>query len=90
MFFLWRYRERQHYREMHAFELQRRARRHTISNKLQVIAIRAWDDPQIQSAAQEIAKLVTEPVVPRHCAPGEPCVCDFLRRSAGVETQKAS
>ena len=41
MFFLWRYRERQHYREMHAFELQRRARQHTISNKLHVIALRA-------------------------------------------------
>src|SRR5262249_23265129 len=39
MFFLWRYRERQYHREMHAFELRRRARQHTMSNKLQVIAI---------------------------------------------------
>ena len=89
MFFLWRYRERQHYREMHAFELQRRARRHTISNKLQVIAMRAGDDPQIQSAAREIAKLVAEPAVPR-CALGEPCVCNFLRGSADIETEKTS
>jgi hypothetical protein len=94
MFFLWRYRERQYHREMHAFELQRRARQHTISNKLQVIAGRGGHDPQIQAAARDIAKMLAEPIVSRHCAPGEPCVCEFLRRSScdasGASTGNAS
>jgi hypothetical protein len=64
MFFLWRYRERQHYREMHAFELQRRARRHTMSNKLQVIATRAGHDSIVESATRDIAKMLEEPMLP--------------------------
>src|SRR5262245_49150264 len=63
MFFLWRYRERQYHREMHAFELRRRARQHTMSNKLQVIAIRAGNDPQVESATRELAKLLAEPTL---------------------------
>jgi hypothetical protein len=79
MFFLWRFRERQYHREIHAFELRRRARQHTLSNKLQVIAVRAGHDPQVESATREIAKLIQEPIL-EHCPNKQNCICDFVRK----------
>jgi hypothetical protein len=79
MCLLWRYRERQYHREMHAFELRRRARQHTLANKLNVISLRAGGDPQIEAAAREIAKLIEEPLL-THCTNGQDCVCEYLRR----------
>jgi hypothetical protein len=79
MCLLWRYREWQYHREMHAFELRRRARQHTVANKLNVISLRAKGDQQIESAAREIAKLIEEPLL-AHCTNQQDCVCDYLRR----------
>jgi hypothetical protein len=89
MCLLWRHRERQYHREMHAFKLRRRARQHTLANKLNVISLRAGGDPQIEAATREISKLIEEPML-THCTNEQDCVCAFMQRLRATPRQAST
>jgi len=64
LFFVWRYRERHHYKLLRQFETERRRRIHLIRNKLNVIAL-CTSETRVRMAVDEIGKVIDEPILPK-------------------------